>query len=957
MRHKIGGLGLVCTAFASHCALLVGAEPGQGDVKQPWIPDIQVEKYTLKNGLTVILHEDHKARMVAVNVTYNVGSKDDAPGRSGFAHLFEHMMFEGSEHHDPGFSGPIYRYMIDGRAETDRDHTVYYDTVSSNALERVLWLEADRMGFVLPAITPAKLKSVRAVVKNERRQSHDNVPLGGLWDSLYAALYPPGHPYRQPIIGSMADLSAAQLGDFNPFARRRYAPNNAFLCLAGDFDPVLAIGWIEKYFGPLRRARLTDPPRPDPIRLGKPRRVILTDQVAHAVAVLAWPTVPAQDPDAAALDVLASILGAGWRWNRLIRALKYDRQVASSVSASHTKLQLAGHLEITIDGSVGRKLEDLIGIVDAEINRLKTDGPTDDEVRRVKIEKRTSQIDLLDSVASKAKVLNQYAATFGDPLAYRTVLANVFAITPDDVKRVARAYLGPGRIELTIYPGERATSEWSADVEPVVSEHTGVVLGAPILEMLDRSLVPDVGPAPVFFPPRFRRRRLANGLDLLVSARHELPKVRLKLVVRSGETSSPPGKEGLSALTVKLLREGTLARDAIALERDVSEIGASLWTQEWMESSSVEMETPTRSLDRALDLFADVVLNPSFVDQEFLRLKLGRLEYLKDRAVDPNDISEDVFPRLLYRAPHPYGRPKLGTLETVRSITREDVVAFYGRNFVPANTALVIVGDVAPDVIATGIETRFGAWRPGPVPPRPKLHPVSSSIASGTIYLIDRPGAAQSVLSIGRIGAGLRSADRNALILLKKALSGRISWKIRDEKAYTYEFSETFDFREGAGPFVGRVSVQTMETGNALAEIFKQTNEFARDAGTTEDDLSELKDSMLPDTINRFETIADVAGQLGYLAAHRLPNHYFALEPARFAKVIPADVDRLARKLFLPGRMTVLVVGDRAVIEDSLRSLPFVKSIRVLDAQGNPILESVALKPAPASTSAMATSP
>ena len=275
----------------------------------------------------------------------------------------------------------------------------------------------------------------------------------------------------------------------------------------------------------------------------------------------------------------------------------------------------------------------------------------------------------------------------------------------------------------------------------------------------------------------------------------------------------------------------------------------------------------------------------------------------------------------------------------------------------PANTALVIVGDVAPDVIATAIETRFGAWRPGPVPPRPKLHPVSSSVASGTIYLIDRPGAAQSVLSIGRIGAGLRSADRNALILLKKALLGRISWKIRDEKAYTYEFSETFDFREGAGPFVGRVSVQTMETGNALAEIFKQTNEFARDAGTTDDDLSELKDSMLPDTINRFETIADVAGQLGYLAAHRLPNRYFALEPTRFAKVIPADVDRLARKLFLPGRMTVLVVGDRAVIEDSLRSLPFVKNVRLLDVQGNPILESVALKPAPASTSAMATSP
>jgi zinc protease len=957
MRHTIGGLGLACTVFILQCALLDGAEPRQGEVPKPWIPDIQVESYTLENGLTVILHEDHKAPMVAVNVTYKVGSKDDAPGRSGFAHLFEHMMFEGSEHHDASYTGAFYRYMIDGRAETDRDHTVYYDTVTSNALERVLWLEADRMGFVLSAITPAKLKSVRSVVKNERRQTHDNVPLGGLWDSLYEALYPPGHPYRQPIIGSLADLSAARLGDFAPFARRRYAPNNAILCLAGDFDPSEARRWIEKYFGQLRSARLSDPPRPEPVRLVKPRRVMLTDQVAHAVAVLAWPTVPENDPDAAPLDVLASVLGGDSRWNRLFRSLQYDRQLATSVSASHTTHQLAGHFELIVSGSIGRKLEYLVGVVDAEIERLKTDGPTALEVRSVKLEKRTSQIDLLDAVASKANVLSQCAAKFGDPLAYRAVLAKVFAVTPDDVRRVARTYLGPGRIELTIQPGDRATHDWAAEFDPVDSEHEVVVSSVPILEILDRSVMPEVGPAPGFFPPRFRRRRLSSGLELIISERHELPKVQLKLVVRSGETSSPPGKGGLSALTVKLLREGTLSRGAIALERELTDIGASLWTQEWMESSSVAMETPTRNFDRALDLFADVVLNPSFRDQEFLRLKLGRLEYLKDRSVDPNEISEDVFPRLLYRAPHPYGRPKLGTLETVRSITREDVIAFFAGHFVPANATLVVAGDVDPDAIVPKIEARFGGWRPGPVPPRPDLPPVPSLVASGTIYLIDRPGASQSVLSIGRIGAGLRSPDRNALLILKKALSGKIAWGIRDENAYTYEFSENFDFREGAGPFVGRGSVQTIETKNALGEIFKLMTEFAREAGTTEEDLSELRDSMLSDYINGFETIADVAGQLGYLASHRLTDRYFALEPARFAKVQPADVDRLARKLFSPVRMTVLVVGDRAMIEDSLRTLPFVRNVRLLDAQGHPVRESVALTPAPTSTAAMAPSP
>ncbi len=432
--------------------------------------------------------------------------------------------------------------------------------------------------------------------------------------------------------------------------------------------------------------------------------------------------------------------------------------------------------------------------------------------------------------------------------------------------------------------------------------------------------------------------------------------MQLKLVVRSGETSSPAGKGGLSSLTVKLLREGTTSRDAIALEHELAEIGASLWTQEWMESSSVDLEAPTRNLDHALDLFADVILRPAFLDREFLRLKLGRLEYLKDRLVDPDLISEDVFLRLLYGASHPYGRPKLGTRETVQSITREDVIAFYNLHFVPANAALVVVGDVDPVTFAAAVEARFAGWRPGPVPPGPLVQSRPSSVASGTVFLIDRPGAAQSTLSIGRIGARLKSPDRNALLILKRALSGRINWKIRDEKAYTYEFSENFDFREGAGPFVGRGSVQTAETRHALAEIFNETCEFARDASATEVDLSELKDSMLPDTINRFETIADIAGQLGYLTSHQLPDRHFALEPRRFAKVEPADVDRLARKYFSPGRLTVLIVGDRAAIEHSLRTLPFVKKIRLLDAQGNPVHDFVALKPADAKTAAMAKS-
>jgi zinc protease len=951
------GPGTVCAILIAQFAFLRAAEPAPIETKKPWLPEIKVETYTLPNGLTVTLHQDHKVPLVAVHVTYNVGSKDDPPGRGGLAHLFEHLMFEGSEHSNSSFYSPIYQYMADAQGSTGRDRTDYYETVTSNALERTLWLEADRMGFLLPAVTKAKLSKARAVVTNERWQTVDGPPLGQVAETYSRALYPPGHPYRHLIIGSLADLSAARYTDITAFFERHYAPNNAFLCVAGDFELGQAMRWIKKYFGRLQPGPPAAPVRQQVPALTAPRRITLKDRVSHAQVGMIWPTVPANHPDEAALDVLASILGGESRWNRLFRALTYDRQIASYASAYHPTYLLAGTFDVYLVARFGENLDEMIRLADAEIERLKSDGPTVDEVRKVKIERRRRRIMDLDSVSGKASVLNDHAATHGDPLAYRSVLGKVFAVTPDDVRRVARAYLGPCRIEYLVYPGERASPPRKPDPLVRGADQPATVRPAPLDDTFDRSVVPEAGPPSEFVPPLIKRRRLSNGLELRIVERHELPIVRLKLVFKSGEASAPRGKDGLSLMTVNLLEEGTRSRSALQLEADLNEIGAALSSEGLMESSTISLTTATPHLERALDLCADVVLNPLFSDGEYLRLKLRWLARLKDRADNAEQIAEDVLPRLLYHPDHPYARARLGTLESVTAITREDIVEFYGRHYVPGNASVVVVGDVRSESIAAALEARFGRWPAAAIPPSPGLPATPWPAGAPAIYLIDKPGAAQSVVTVGRIAASIRSPDRRAFMILTEELKGRVNSNLLDDKASTYGFSATIDFRNDLGPFVLTGSVPTLKTTKTFVEIFKEMDDLAGPTPVTEQDLTTIRQGMGPERIDSFERITDVAAQVAYTVVHHLPDDHFATEPAGFMAVTKPDVDWLATHFLAPRWMTVLVVGDRSRIEKSLRALPSGKTIHPLDRHGKPVPKSGTSSLAPVEATGKASKP
>jgi zinc protease len=945
------GLILASLAFDAGGRVVIAAQPKPGESRRPQVPELKFEKYTLKNGLTVILHEDHKTPVVSVYVHYKVGSKDEKPGRTGFAHLFEHLMFQGSKHHDAEYFLPLEKLGADMNGMTAEDQTIYYETVPSNALERALWLEADRMGFLLATVTQAKLDNQRDVVKNERRQSLDNVPYGQTEEAILRELYPPDHPYHHSVIGSMADLSAAHLADVAAFFRTYYVPNNAVLCVAGDFEPAQTKEWIERFFGSLPRGGEVTPPGPAVPRLTEAKRVRTTDAVSLARAQLIWPTVPAEHPDEPALDVLAAVLGGLSKENRLFRTLMYDHQLAAQVEAAHPTRLLSGTFEVTLTARPEGKLDELVQIADAEIERLKREGPTATEVRKAQNERESEMVMGLQSVTRKAGLLSQYEAQRGDPLGFRTEIDKVFAVTPEQVKRVANEYLGPRRIEIDVLPGPPATRAPETSVDRSKQAPLASPPSVEIKDTFDRSVMPKLGPTPHYASPRFARRKLSNGLEVRIVERHDLPIVTLDLVVKSGETSTPKGKEGLASLASGLIDEGTKSRNALQIAGDLAEIGASLAISSDHETTSVSLTTLARHRARAFEIYSDVLLNPSFPESELKRLKLQRLAYLKSRADDPEQTAAAVFPRLIYGPEHPYGRPDVGTAESVSALTRDDAIEFHKRFVVPGNAALVVVGDVELDALIAELETRLGGWAAGPVPPQPVLEPLPHPPAGRPVYLIDKPAAAQSVLTIGKIGAARKSADFFPLMVMNSVLGGqfasRINLNLREDKGYSYGAQSSFLFWKGPGPFEAGGTVQTAKTRESLVEIYKELTDITDRRPVTDGELAFAKDRIIQGFPSRFETTFGVAGQLAVLVADDLPDDEFERYQSRVEAVTLADVARVARDYITPEKMTTLIVGDRSQIEGPIKSLPFVERIQQLTSEGKH-LETPAAKKAAA---------
>ena len=904
--------------------------------KNEKLPKLKYKEFRLKNGLRVIMHVDKSTPIVAVNLWYHVGSKNEVVGRTGFAHLFEHMMFQGSKNYNDEFFKPLQEAGASLNGSTNADRTNYYEVVPSNFLEMALFMEADRMGGLLDAMTQEKLNNQRDVVKNERRQRYDNQPYGTAGEKIAELIYPKDHPYNWTTIGSLTDLSNASMDDVKAFFRQYYVPNNTSLVIAGDFDPDQAKDWVEKYFGKIPTGSQITRPNPPTPKIDGEMRKSYEDSVQFPRLYMVWHTVPMNHADEAALDLLQFVLSAG-RGSRLQSNLIYGKQIAQDAGAFHSSREIAGQFQVTSTARPGKSLDEIEKEINAEIERIKKEAPTADELNRALNVIESQTIFGMQTVGGKADQMNAYATFQGNPDRFQSDLDRFRKVTPADVQRVANTYLNGNRLVMSFVPRkEKAVSQQNNAVNTPTSSDK------PDENQQDYSAnLPKPGPNPSFSLPSIEKHKLSNGLNVWVVRQTELPIVSMNMVFNSGGTADPQNRAGLASFTASLLNTGTKTRSAVEIANQLQSIGVSnIGSSSGWDSANVSVQTLTKNLDKALDIYADVITNPVFPETEFNTLRTRSLNALRQRRDNANAIAGTVYSSLLYGKTHPYGKTLTGDETSIKALSRAEIEKFYATHYRPNNATLIVVGDTDAKTILPKLETAFANWKPADVP---KFEtPANVTFDRPGIYVVDKPGAAQSVLSIGQIGVSRDNPDFFPLQVMNSILGGqfsaRVNMNLREKRGYTYGARTGFTYRRGAGPFEASADVQTAVTKESVMEFLKELNGIRGAIPVTAAELEYNKQSIIRRFPQGFETNGQISGQLSSLVVYGLPDSYFNDYISKINAVTLEDVSRVANKYLTPDKMAILVVGDRKVIEPGLRQIDvWGNSLRFLDADGNPV--------------------
>lgn len=911
-------------------ALCVPVLFAQGGEK---LPPVKFTQFKLKNGLTVVMHPDNSTPVTAVAVWYHVGSKNETPGKTGFAHLFEHMMFQGSKNWEDNYSKPLDDAGANLNGTTNEDRTYYYEVVPSNFLELALYLESDRMGNLLDAMTQEKLDNQRDVVKNERRQRVDNVPYGTSFEHVGEIMYPEGHPYHWSVIGSMADLSAASMDDVKAFFRKYYVPNNAILVVSGKYDEKQAKGWVEKYFGPIAKgADITRPAPPQPKLTGEVRKTY-EDAIPLPRLSMVWHSVPQYTGDEAALDMLSSILSRG-RGSRLQSDLVYGKELAQNIFANNSTNEIAGLFQITATARPNKSLDEIEKEVNDEIEKIKKEPPTAEEMTRALNGIEAQTVFGLQTVLGKSGALSNYAGYRGNPDYFQQDLDRYRKVTPADVQRVANTYLTGNRLVMSYVQrkGEapRAAAEANRPTSTASKKKDDSRLAA------QKANLPKPGPIPQFALPPIEKKKLSNGLDVWIVRQTELPIVSMNLVVRSGATLDPADMPGVSSTTANMLDQGTKTRSAIEIANQLQSIGASMGANAGWDSTNVSMQTLTKNLDTALDIYSDVIVDPTFPTAEFENQRRRARVALLQRKSNPTAVSDVVFNKVLYGS-QPYGHPLLGDEKSVAAMTRDDVVKFYGSNYGPANSVLIVVGDVESKTLIPKLEKSFAGWKSNAA----AISNLGNEkmMAKPGIYLVDKPAAAQSSVAIGQVGVSRNNPDYYALQVMNSILGGggsaRLFMNLREDKGYTYGAYSRFIYRRGAGPFSASGEIQTGSTKESIVEFMKELNGIRGTIPISAGELENNKQSLIRRFPSGFETVGQISGQLANLAVYALPDSYFNEYISKVNAVTIDDVNRVANKYLDPSKMAIVIVGDRKVVENGLKELGY--PLTILDTEGNPV--------------------
>jgi zinc protease len=886
------------------------------------VPRIEFEKYTLPNGLQVILHVDRKLPMVHVNSWYHVGSKNEKLGRTGFAHLFEHMMFEGSKDANDKYfkfigqaGANLFEGGVNGTTSTDR--TNYFATVPSANLEYTLWIESDRLATLTDVLTKAKLDTERDIVKNERRQGLENQPYGRAFMLLSQNLYPAGHPYSHDVIGSHEDLTAASVDDVTEFFKTYYTPNNLSLAITGDFEIADAKRLIEKYYGPIPPGPALDRPRHWVPALESAKVIEVNDRVPQARTYIAWPTPAIFDPGDGALDLVSMILSSGLS-SRLNQALVYDQKLCTNVNSFQNSEEISGFFAIIATARPGASLAQVEQVIGEQISRLAKEGPSAEELSRAKTKWEFGFISGLERIGGfggQADLLNQYNTYFGDPNLFAKDLERHRSVTAAEIQKTVAHWLDtPNRVTVRFHPEDSKRPE---------------------VGTLDRSKPPALGADRAFHAPEVKTAKLENGLQIFVVERRDLPKVDVTLATRAGSGHDPQGKEGLASLTSLVMRRGTKTKKAIEIDASLGDLGTEMRSGASRETANQGLEVLRRNLPAALAILADVALHSTFPDQEVDNEKKKRLDAIAQAMNNPNAIASLLAPALAYGLNHPYGRPGQGSAATVAKLTAEDMARFHADFWKPGSSALIFAGDITLADATALARQNFGAWPGGAAPDF--AVPPPQPVGAGKVFMVNRPDAAQTVVYEILPGPPRSESDYYALSLGDTVWGGsasaRLGSNIREEKGYSYGvFSRTTPYLK-YGTWTASGGVQTNKTKEAVAEFQKELKFIAGEKPVSEKELTEARNQRVRGYAQKFESLDRVAGQVQELWTLGLPMTELQTEPDQLQKVSRDAVNAAAEKYATPSKSTLLLVGDLAKIEAGVRELK-IGEVVVVDAEG-----------------------
>jgi zinc protease len=907
------------------CALALAlapfATPALADTKASL--DIPYQEFTLSNGLRVVVHEDRKAPIVAVNVWYHVGSKNELPGRTGFAHLFEHLMFQGSENYRDEFFKPFEKVgATEQNGTTNFDRTNYFQNVPTTAIDTALWMESDRMGHFLGAIDQKTLDEQRGVVQNEKRQG-ENSPYGKEFERMLLGIFPEGHPYRWEVIGSMDDLNAATVEDVKAWFKTWYGPSNTVIVLAGDIDLATAKAKMQQYFGaippggPLAKKSLHT------VQLDAPKRDVAYDRVAQTRVSRVWGSAAATQDDADDLNLLARALGGG-KTSRLYKRLVQDEQLVSDVSVFNYGLEIAGLFLVSADLNPGTDAARVEAIFDEELNKLLADktGITDDELQRAATVLEAGFLrgaERIGGFGGKSDILAECTVYTGSPDCYKKSLALMSSATPARVKAAGKKWLTPNHFTLITKP----FADFKAETE-TVDRSKGV-------------------PEPTQFPdlkfPNIQRAKLNNGIEVVLAERNETPVVQMRMLFDAGFAADQGRKLGTSSFTLNMLDEGTTTLNTTQIAERAEALGMQLSTSNSLDSSSASMSALSRNLEASLKLYADVVRNPSFAADAMARIKKQTLAQIAQEKTEPNSIAIRTIAPLLYGNEHPYGIPLTGsgTEQSVESITETDLKAFYQAAIRPDNARIVVSGAITLEQAVAALNKAFGDWKAPSVAKVSKTLAEVPSLSKPRLYLLDKPNAEQSMIIAGNLVPGTGSPQRQQLQTANGVFGGeftaRINMNLREDKHWAYgAYSFAID-TFGQSPLIAQASVQTDKTAESMQELLREFKEFSSTRGPSEEEIAKIKGNDVRSLPGRYETSNSVLSALSDIVVNKRADNYVQTLKASIEAQSNADITAAAARHYRPEQLTWVVVGDLAKIEAGIRKLGF-EQIQVLDANG-----------------------